>query len=170
MVGAALGMADDDGGGARVRQHLGRDIARMGAGSLGMAILRPDRDLCTLRFAAKPASASPADRPADRPCPPVPRHPRSSPEFGRPKPSGRSSSSFRQSAAAAPVMDFINSESCAHTFEQYRSRQNAEVRAGLSSRGYRRGPVPDTVWRSPLSLTAAIAHAAEVATGRAATL
>ena len=44
VVGAALGMADDDGGGAGIRQHFGGNIAGMGAGRLGMAILRADRE------------------------------------------------------------------------------------------------------------------------------
>ena len=40
MVGAPLGMADDDGAGAGIGQHFGGNIAGMGAGGLGMAILR----------------------------------------------------------------------------------------------------------------------------------
>ena len=45
MVGATLGMADDDGGRACIHQHFGGDIAGIGAGGLGMAILGPHRDL-----------------------------------------------------------------------------------------------------------------------------
>ena len=43
MIGAALGMADNDRAGAGVRQHLGRKVAGMGARRLGVAILGPDR-------------------------------------------------------------------------------------------------------------------------------
>ena len=43
MVGAPLGMTDDDGAGAGIGQLLGRDIAGMGAGGLRVAILRADR-------------------------------------------------------------------------------------------------------------------------------
>ena len=38
----ALGMADDDGLGARVGQHLGRDVAGVGAGRLRVAVLAAD--------------------------------------------------------------------------------------------------------------------------------
>ena len=44
VVGAALGMADDDGGGAGIGQHLGGDVAGVGAGRLGVAILAADGD------------------------------------------------------------------------------------------------------------------------------
>ena len=44
VIGAPLGMADNDGAGAGIRQHFGRNIAGMGAGGLGMAILRADRE------------------------------------------------------------------------------------------------------------------------------
>ena len=44
VIGAALGMADDDGGGAGIGQHLGGDIAGMGAGGERMAILRAEQD------------------------------------------------------------------------------------------------------------------------------
>ena len=44
VVGAALGMADDDGRRAGVAQHLGRDVARVGAARLGVAILAADGD------------------------------------------------------------------------------------------------------------------------------
>ena len=43
MIGAALRMADDDRGGAGIRQHFGREVAGMGARDLGMAILGTDR-------------------------------------------------------------------------------------------------------------------------------
>ena len=43
VVGAALGVANDHGDRTRVRQHLGGDVAGMGAGGCRMAILRPDR-------------------------------------------------------------------------------------------------------------------------------
>jgi hypothetical protein len=42
MVGAAFGMADDNCAGAGVRKHFGREIAGMGAGRLGVAVLRPN--------------------------------------------------------------------------------------------------------------------------------
>ena len=42
MVGAPLGMPDDDGAGAGIRQHFRREIAGMGARRLRMAILGPD--------------------------------------------------------------------------------------------------------------------------------
>ena len=44
VIGAPLGMADNDGAGAGIRQHFGRDIAGMGARRLGVAILRADRE------------------------------------------------------------------------------------------------------------------------------
>ena len=56
MIGAPLGMADNDGAGAGIRQHFGRDIAGMGAGGLGVAILRADRKrLRAARLSAKAA-------------------------------------------------------------------------------------------------------------------
>ena len=39
MVGAALGMADDHVAGAGIAQHLGGDVAGMGAARLGVAVL-----------------------------------------------------------------------------------------------------------------------------------
>ena len=44
MVGAALGVADNDGAGAGIRQHFRRNVAGMGPERLGVAILRADRD------------------------------------------------------------------------------------------------------------------------------
>ena len=40
----ALGMADDHGARAGIGQHLGRDVAREGAGLLGVAVLPADGD------------------------------------------------------------------------------------------------------------------------------
>ena len=45
MVGAALRMSDDDGLGTRVLEHLGCDVAGMGAGGERMAVLGAERDL-----------------------------------------------------------------------------------------------------------------------------
>lgn len=42
MVGAAFGMADDDGRGTGIGQHFGRNVAGVGAGRLGVAILAAD--------------------------------------------------------------------------------------------------------------------------------
>ena len=42
VVGAALGMADDDQRAAGVGDHLGRDVAGMGAGFVGVAVLPAD--------------------------------------------------------------------------------------------------------------------------------
>ncbi len=53
VVGAALGMADDDGRGAGIGQHFRRQIAGVGAGSLGMTILGADRELGAPRLAGK---------------------------------------------------------------------------------------------------------------------
>jgi hypothetical protein len=44
MVGAALGMAEDDMAAARVLEHSCGNISGMGARSRGMAILATDRD------------------------------------------------------------------------------------------------------------------------------
>ena len=57
MIGAPLGMADNDGAGAGIRQHFGRKIAGMGARRLGVAILRADRQASLSRaaFSAKAA-------------------------------------------------------------------------------------------------------------------
>ena len=44
VIGAPLGMADNDGAGAGIRQHFGRNIAGMGARGLGVTILRADRE------------------------------------------------------------------------------------------------------------------------------
>ena len=44
MVLPSFGMADDHGAAARVRNHLGRDVAGVGAESLGVAVLRADGD------------------------------------------------------------------------------------------------------------------------------
>ena len=48
MVGAALGMAEDDMARARIAQHGGADIAGMGAGILRVAILPADGDLARM--------------------------------------------------------------------------------------------------------------------------
>jgi hypothetical protein len=53
MVLPALGMADDDGDRAGVGEHLGGKIAGEGAGRLGMAILRADRDRRALHQAGE---------------------------------------------------------------------------------------------------------------------
>src|SRR5205823_13720506 len=44
VVGAALGVADNDDARPGIRQHYGRNVAGMGAERLGVAILRADRD------------------------------------------------------------------------------------------------------------------------------
>ena len=44
MIGATPGMADDDRTRSRIRKHLGRNVAGIGAGGLRAAILRPDRE------------------------------------------------------------------------------------------------------------------------------
>ncbi len=44
MIVPALGMADNDGAGLRIRQHLGGNIAGMRAGRLRVAILSADGD------------------------------------------------------------------------------------------------------------------------------
>ena len=54
VIGAPLGMADNDGAGAGIGQHFGRKIAGMGARRLGVAILRADRErLRTARLLGK---------------------------------------------------------------------------------------------------------------------
>jgi hypothetical protein len=45
VIGAPFGVPDDDGAGAGIRQYFGRNIAGMGSRRLGMAILRPDREV-----------------------------------------------------------------------------------------------------------------------------
>ena len=68
MVGAPLGMADDHRHGAGILEHFGGDIAGMGAGRLGMAILPADRHRGAARGGGKVArSGWPAGRPSDRP-------------------------------------------------------------------------------------------------------
>ena len=58
MIGAPLGMADDDGCGAGIRQHFRRNIAGVRAGGLGMAILRPDGErLAPFALSAKAATS-----------------------------------------------------------------------------------------------------------------
>ena len=44
VVGAALGVADDDGDGAGVGEHLGGDVAGVGARGLRVAVLAADRE------------------------------------------------------------------------------------------------------------------------------
>lgn len=53
MVRAPLGMANDDGSCARVSQHLGRNIARMGPTRLRMAILTSQLHPTPLRRGSK---------------------------------------------------------------------------------------------------------------------
>ena len=43
VIGAPLGMADDDGAGAGILEHFGRKVAGERAGRLGVAVLGPDR-------------------------------------------------------------------------------------------------------------------------------
>ena len=45
MIDAPLGMADDDGGGARIGQHFGGNVAGMGPGRQRMAVLRAKLDI-----------------------------------------------------------------------------------------------------------------------------
>ena len=58
MIGAALGMTDDDGGGAGVGKHLGRDVAGMGAGGERMAILRAEQDGASGQRSSAPGPAA----------------------------------------------------------------------------------------------------------------
>ena len=48
VIGAPLGMTDDDGARARIAQHFGGDVAGEGARRLGVAVLRADRALRSL--------------------------------------------------------------------------------------------------------------------------
>ena len=66
-IGAPLGMADDHVAGAAVAQHLGGDVAGMGAACLGVAVLAADQHAaCPRRPRRPPGPASPAGRPARR--------------------------------------------------------------------------------------------------------
>ena len=58
VVGAALGMADDDMRGAGVLQHLGRDVAGMRAAFLGVAVLAAGLDRRAATGSRRPASSS----------------------------------------------------------------------------------------------------------------
>ena len=49
VVVAAFGMADDDGTGAGIFEHFGGNIAGIGAGRFGMAVLAADGDARALR-------------------------------------------------------------------------------------------------------------------------
>src|SRR5580704_6843517 len=53
VIVPALGMADDDGAGAGIFEHFGGDIARIGAGRLGVAVLAADGDARTARRLGK---------------------------------------------------------------------------------------------------------------------
>jgi hypothetical protein len=74
MIGAPLGMADDDRAGAGIRQHFGGDIAGMGAGVLGWQSWAPTASFEPRALSAKAAisvaggqtrrSAFPASAPA----------------------------------------------------------------------------------------------------------
>ena len=56
VIGAPLGMADNDRAGAGIRQHFGGKIAGMGARRLGVTILRADcKVLAPRAFSAKAA-------------------------------------------------------------------------------------------------------------------
>ena len=74
VVGAALGMADDDQLAAGIGDHFGRDVAGMGAGRLGMAVLAADHQRRARRPSPRPGrSASPAGRSRRRSvAPPIP--------------------------------------------------------------------------------------------------
>jgi hypothetical protein len=49
VIASALGMADDDGSGAGIFEHFGGNIARIGAGRFGVAVLAADGDARTAR-------------------------------------------------------------------------------------------------------------------------
>ena len=70
MIGAPLGMADNDGAGAGVGQHFRRNIAGMGARRPwdGNPARRSPGLLSRAPCRQRPRSASPAGKPADRPC------------------------------------------------------------------------------------------------------
>ncbi len=55
MIGAALGVADDDGGTAELLQHLGGNIARVGAGRVPVTVLAAHPDLGAGQDAPHPA-------------------------------------------------------------------------------------------------------------------
>ena len=100
MVGAALGMADDDGLGTGVGQHFSREIAGVRARRIGVAILRadgeasrpsPSRRKAATKVAGGQTSKSPLA--ATRPLPPAWPRTRTS------RPSAHSFSSCRRSGA-----------------------------------------------------------------------
>ena len=101
MVGAALGMADDHGRGAGVLQHLGGDVAGVGAAGRGVAILAADREPGALpprapvRRPASPAGRSWRRRRRQSPPRPAVAH---RPRLGQGGRQARSSSSCRPPA------------------------------------------------------------------------
>ena len=58
VIGATFGMADNDRAGAGIRQHFGREVAGVGAGRLGVAILGADRKAFVPRALSANAATS----------------------------------------------------------------------------------------------------------------